>query len=241
MTTFVSAFLTNVNSFRSIDKYIEYGKKLINSNHFKIIFIEEYVYTNYIKNDIIQNTNTNTIFIFIKETDLYFYDYYSKLTDFSVNTDNPSKDTIEYMFVQCNKTEWIREAIHKNPFNSEQFIWLDFGIYHVINNDDDFYYGLYKLNTKVYGNIRIPLGSPDFDNKNIFKNVIWFFLGGIFGGHKDTLLQFADIMKNKCVTIMENNQTIIWEVNIWYLIHVEYPDLFVGYHADHNLSMLTNY
>jgi hypothetical protein len=239
MTTLVSAFLTNVNSFRSIDKYIEYGKKLINSTQPKIIFIEEYVYTNYIKNDIIQNTNT--IFIFIKETDLYFYDYYSKLTDFNVISDNPSKDTIEYMFVQCNKTEWIREAIHKNPFNTEQFIWLDFGIYHVINNDDEFYYCLDKLNTKVYGNIRIPLGSPNFANKNIFKNVIWFFLGGIFGGHKDTLLQFADIMKNKCVTIMENNQTIFWEVNIWYLIHTEYPDLFVGYHADHNLSMLNNY
>ena len=31
MTTLVSAFLTNINNYRSIDKYIEYGKKLINS------------------------------------------------------------------------------------------------------------------------------------------------------------------------------------------------------------------
>lgn len=239
MTTLVSAFLTNINNFRSIDKYIEYGKKLINSNQYKIIFIEESVYITYIKDNIIQNSNT--IFIFINEKELYFYEYYNQLTNFNIITDNEYKDTIEYMFVQCNKTEWVREAIHKNPFNSEQFVWVDFGIYHVVNNDDEFYKSLENLNTKIYGNIRIPLGYPNFTNKDISRNIIWFFLGGIFGGNKDTLLQFADIMKNKCVTIMKTNKTIFWEVNIWYLIHSEFPDLFFGYRADHNLSMLQNY
>jgi hypothetical protein len=239
MTTLVSAFLTNINNYRSIDKYIEYGKKLINSEQNKIIFIEESIYTNYIKDEIIDNSNT--IFIFINLKDLYLYEYYDKLINFDIITDNYNKDTIEYMFVQCNKTEWVKEAILKNPFNSEQFIWIDFGIYHVINNDDDFYRCLNNLNNNTYDNIRIPLGSPDFTNKDIFKNIIWFFLGGIFGGHKDPLLQFADIMKKKCVNIIENNQTIFWEVNIWYLIHTEFPDLFLGYNADHNLTMLQNY
>ena len=109
MTTIVSALLTNMNSFRSIDKYIEYGKKLINSEQNKIIFIEEHVYTTYIKNEFMNNSNT--VFIFINKLDLYFYEYYDKLNNFNIITDNPSKDTIEYMFVQCNKTEWIREAI----------------------------------------------------------------------------------------------------------------------------------
>ena len=48
-------------------------------------------------------------------------------------------------------------------------------------------------------------------------------------------------MKHKCIDIMENNQTIFWEVNIWYLIYKEFPDLFLGYNADHNLSILENY
>jgi len=239
MTTIVSAFLQNLNSFRSVDKYIEYGKKLINSEQNKIIFIEEDIYTSYIKNEI--TNNSNTVFIFINRIDLYFYEYYYKLDNFNVITDNPTKDTFEYMFVQCNKTEWIREAIIKNPFNSDQFIWIDFGIYHVINNDDEFYKGINNLNTKSYENVRISKGYVNLTDKDIFKNIIWFFLGGIFGGHKDALLQFADIMKNKCIDIMENNKTIFWEVNIWYLIHTEFPDLFLGYNADHNLSILTNY
>jgi len=239
MTTIVSAFLKNLNSFRSIDKYIEYGKKLINSEQNKIIFIEEDVYTSYIKNEI--TNNSNTVFIFINRLDLYFYEYYNKLDKFDVTTDNPTKDTLEYMFVQCNKTEWIRHAIIKNPFNSDQFIWVDFGIYHIVNNDDEFYKSINNLNTKSYENVRIARGHLNLTDKNIFKNIIWFFLGGIFGGHKDALLQFADIMKHKCIDIMENNKTIFWEVNIWYLIHNEFPDLFLGYNADHNLSILTNY
>jgi len=239
MTTIVSAFLTNLNSFRSVDKYIEYGKKLINSEQNKIIFIEEDAYTTYIKSEI--TNNSNTVFIFINKLDLYFYEYYNKLDNFDVITDNPTKDTLEYMFVQCNKTEWIREAIIKNPFNSDQFIWIDFGIYHIVNNDDEFYKGINNLNTKSYENVRIAKGYVNLTDKDIFKNIIWFFLGSIFGGHKDVLLQFADIMKNKCIDIMENYKTIFWEVNIWYLIHNEFPDLFLGYNADHNLSILTNY
>ena len=35
------------------------------------------------------------------------------------------------MFINCNKTEVIREAIELNYFNTEDFIWLDFGIRHV--------------------------------------------------------------------------------------------------------------
>ena len=239
MTTIVSALLTNMNSFRSIDKYIEYGKKLINSEQNKIIFIEEDVYTSYIKNEIMNNSNT--VFIFINKLDLYFYEYYDKLNNFNIITDNPSKDTIEYMFVQCNKTEWIREAIIKNPFNSDQFIWIDFGCYHFINNDEEFYKCLNNLNTKSYETVRIARGHLNLTDKDISKNIIWFFLGSIFGGHKDALLQFADIMKHKCIDIMENNKTIFWEVNIWYLIHNEFPDLFLGYNADNNLSILTNY
>jgi len=239
MTTIVSALLTNMNSFRSIDKYIEYGKKLINSEQNKIIFIEEDVYTSYIKNEIMNNSNT--VFIFINKLDLYFYEYYDKLNNFNIITDNPTKDTIEYMFVQCNKTEWIREAIIKNPFNSDQFIWIDFGCYHFINNDEEFYKCLNNLNNKSYETVRIARGHINLTDKDISKNIIWFFLGSIFGGHKDALLQFADIMKHKCIDIMENHKTIFWEVNIWYLIHNEFPDLFLGYNADHNLSILTNY
>ena len=52
-----------------------------------------------------------------------------------MTTDNPNKDNLQYLFVQCHKTEWIKHAIDVNYFNSDQFIWIDFGIYHIFNNN----------------------------------------------------------------------------------------------------------
>lgn len=239
MTTIVSAFISNVNSNRNIENYIEYGKKLCSININKVIFIEEHIYNTYFKNQ----TFLLTIFIFITKEQLYFYKYNTEdLKNFNkLQTDNPSKDTIEYMYVQCSKTEWVRLAIELNIFNTNQFIWVDFGIYHIMNNDEQLFIHLINnLNNKSYENIRIASGIC-YNLEKFFTKIQWFFLGGIFGGHKDKLIEFADLMKKKCIDIMTNKKTIIWEVNIWFLIFLENQELFDRYIANHNPSMLAFY
>jgi len=245
MTTIVTALLTNINNHRSIDKYIEYGIKLINIPKHKLIYIEKEIYDTYYK-DIYpcynnENIETNTSFRFIEKNDIYLYKYYDKITNFDIITDNPSKDNIDYMFVQCSKTEWIRHAIQENPYNSQQFIWIDYGIYHMINNDEEFEKCIYNISNKHYDNIRIASGFFNGNDAFIYKSIIWFFLGSIFGGDKDKLLIFADLMKEKCISIIENEKTICWEINIWYQIYKENPELFLRYLAGHNPSILMNY
>ena len=239
MTTIVSAFISNVNSNRNIENYIEYGKKLCSININKIIFIEEHIYNTYFKNEIFPLT----IFIFISKEQLYFYQYKKEdLTNFNkLQTDNPSKDTLEYMYVICSKTEWIRLAIELNIFNTEQFVWVDFGIYHIMNNDEKLFIHLItNLNNKSYENIRIASGTC-YNLEQFYTKIQWFFLGGILGGHKDKLIEFADLMKKKCIDIMTHEKTIIWEVNIWFLIFLENQELFDRYIANHNPSMLAFY
>ena len=48
-------------------------------------------------------------------------------------------------------------------------------------------------------------------------------------------------MKEKCITIMTTKNTIMWEVNIWYLIYIENKELFNIYKCDHNSSLVFNY
>jgi hypothetical protein len=239
MTTIVTAFLTNINKNinRTFEKYIEYGTKLINIPQQKIIYIEKEVYNKYYKdiNDI------NTTFRFIEKKDIYLYEYYDQITNFNLISNLHEKDSIEYIFVQCNKTEWIKNAINENPYNSEQFIWIDFGIYHVINNDELFIKYINHICKSKYDNIRIAHGYFNGNEDFIYRQIIWFFLGGIFGGHKDKLLLFADLMKDKCLSIIKNEKTICWEINIWYLIYKEHSELFSIYSANHNISILENY
>ena len=131
MYVIVSAFVTNINNRdddRDINKYIEYGKLLMktNINSCKIIFIERAILNKYFKivdtyytfkcedkvfDYIIEN---NTIFVMFEKTDNYLYNYINEITKFNVNTDNPGKDTLEYMFIMCIKTEIIRQAIEED-------------------------------------------------------------------------------------------------------------------------------
>ena len=46
-------------------------------------------------------------FVYFEKTDLFLWPYRELGHKFAVNTGNPHKDTLEYMFVQCQKSEWM--------------------------------------------------------------------------------------------------------------------------------------
>jgi len=249
-TTFVSALLTNINGYRSIEKYVEYGKKLIALPINKVIFIERAVHDDHFSE--FTGVNLHTTFVFIKKSDLYLYQYADQITNFSPNTDNPEKDTLEYMFVQCNKTEWLREAIELNPHKSNYFVWIDFGIWHVIRDDQVFADSC--MNIASFGpssskrpkdaplGIRFACGNPGYKHfDDLCKTISWFFLGGIFGGDRESLLKFADLVKNKCIRTIQEHGTLMWEINVWQMVHRDDPTLFLCYEANHDASILRNW
>ena len=238
MTTIVSAFISNINSYRELDKYVEYGKKLLTIDTPKVIFMEKEIYTEYFSNDIFPQT----IFVFVEKTDNYLYEQMEAITEFEVVSTNPGKDTIEYMFVQCNKTEWVKQAVETDPFNTEQFVWIDFGIYHMINTED-FADCIYKITQQKYDKIRIA-GCWDFNayyHKNYHSKVLWYFAGSVFGGDKASLCNFADLMTTCCLNFIDEHKKIIWEVNLWYFIYNEHKELFDVYNCGHDKRILDNY
>ena len=148
------------------------------------------------------------------------------------------------MFTICSKTEWITKAIELNFFNTSNFIWVDFGIKHVFNcPDNEFIKKIERLNNSLYKNIRIgSIWNPDIKySGDIYKDVMWYFAGGIFGGNKESLLLFSEKTKEMCIKIIIEKNTIMWEVNIWYLVYNELKELFNCYNCDHNSSIIDNY
>ena len=228
-TTFVSALLTNINGYRSIEKYVEYGKKLIALPINKVIFIERDVYNEHF------SSGENTTFVFIEKSDLYLHKYADQITNFCPNTGTPKKDTLEYMFVQCNKTEWMRSAIEMNPYELNNFVWIDFGIWHMIRDDQVFTDSCMNI-AKNQADPGIRIACDDCCN-----SISWFFLGSIFGGDRDSLFKFADLVKNKCIQTIQTHGTIMWEINVWLLVYKENPTLFKCYRANHDASILRNW
>jgi hypothetical protein len=248
--TIVSAFIANANQRqdRSSEDYIAYGKKLMAVPINKIIFFDEALI-----NDLPEEcfNDNKTIIIPVKKEDNYLYQHKEKITDFQLNTTCPEKDTMDYMITICNKTEHVRNAILLNTFQSTQFVWIDFGINHVFKGrtDEEFNNIICGLIEKPFENVRIAnIWNPSLYEtncknfrSNIYKEVLWFFAGGVFGGNSQALIKFADLMKNQCIKVIEENHTLMWEVNVWFQVYLENKELFSLYHCDHNPSILENY
>jgi len=242
--TIVSSFINNLHPERkdkSIEIYFQLGTLLMKSNVPKIIFVDE---TMYEKIKDYQNHNTKIILVDKKNYYLYSYLNTEHLQNFYLNSDNPIKDTVAYMITICLKTEWMREAVDINPFGSDHFVWVDFGIRHVFNCDDTaFINTLETLTHRPHDKIRIASiwNLQQNTNKNVYEEILWYFAGGVFGGSKEKILTFADLMREKCLQIIHEKQTLMWEVNIWYLIYLENKELFDCYYCDHNNTIITNY
>jgi len=244
MTTIVSAFISNINfrANRDLNKYSEFGKLIFKSTTPKVIFLDETMY-NLIKEEDYDASNTHII-KFEKE-DLFLNEYTDLITNFDIHTTSKEKDTVQYMFTQCNKTDWVKRAIELNPFNTDMFVWIDFGIKHMNPcSNEEFIQKLNNLNDKSYSKVRISsLWDLEIRYRHdIYRDVTWFFAGSMFGGHKDALLIFHEKTKEKCLQVIHEQKTIMWEVNIWYLIYLENKDLFDPYNSSgHDHSIIDNY
>jgi len=138
--TIVTAFMSQINARgdRPVQKYIDLGKALLSLHIRQIVFIERYIYETYLRNEYRGlGVGCSSIrffthgghayeyvvlghltFVFFERTDMYLEQYREMATEFSLNTPHPSKDTLDYMFVQCHKTEWVAMAISLDNNNN---------------------------------------------------------------------------------------------------------------------------
>lgn len=243
--TIVSAFMSNinVNVARSLDTYIEYGKKLLSIPNPKVIFMDSYSYNSYFKRADEEAIYPLTKFIIYEKEQIYLYNYKDQLTKFKINTGNPEKDTLDYIFVQCNKTEWVQRAIDLNLWKTNQYIWVDFGIYHMIRDDEKLAQGIHQMVNKSYDTLRIASCKwKDYSiSYNVYETITWTFAGSVFGGDVESLLKFAYLAKAEILRTIRERNHIMWEINMWYIVNKKTPELMDFYNCAHDIRILYNY
>ena len=251
-TTLVSAFFrANDRLDRNVDKYIELGRVFLQSNSPKIVFLQASLLPDF--TPYINQANTQVIPIDNFE-DLRWGSQFHRATKTYSITDNPLKDSQRFFAMICEKTEFVRRAIALNTFGTPNFAWVDFGIYHLFEpNLDMFMADLHGIATApVTKGLRIAhiWDCPDgelLDLYTLIRSVRWHFAGGVFGGHPDALIPFADRVAVQVEEILTIYSTFAWEVNVWYQVYCltakspDDPHPWIKYHCDHNPSILANY
>ena len=273
--TIVSAFMSQINarSDRPVQKYMDLGKSLLRVNVRQIVFLERAIYdAHFSSNDNIYYVydhfeyegasfsyvvDGHITFVLFERSDMYLPAYRDLATNFSVNTPHPKKDTLDYMFVQCTKTEWVAMAIAldktlKDGVCDGLYAWLDFGIRHMYPSDTAMETAIYQLRDRLlmsgcWDRSRIyapscwdPAHAKTY-SQDVFREVFWVFSGSAFGGGADALLEFARRTKQKCIFLLATRCSLMWEVNVWYLVYRDCPEFFSLFYGNHNAGILQNW
>jgi hypothetical protein len=244
--TIVSAFVSNANSHDSHKngEYLKNGKLLLKSTTPKIVFLDDAMFSQITKHD--YDPETTKIVLYGRDQ-MYFMKHVDNIQNIPA-TNNPAKDTKEFLMVMWSKTEYMREAVLLNPFNTGHFVWVDFGIRYVCKGSSDNEY-IDKLNrlqqpiTAPANKIRIGgIWNPIRNyNINVMAGVCWLFAGGVFGGSAGSLLMFSEEMRAACEELVTTHKCATWEVNVWYIIYIKHPELFDIYPASHDETLIDGY
>jgi len=227
----VTAFLYNKEHYQNIDFYKQYGVQLLEIKQNKVVFMDKSLIDIFLSYE-----NEYTKILPTTETDMYLYSYLNTL-EHKIEG-NINKDSNFFFSIMCNKTEWLRQAIKLQLYEGDQYIWIDFGIFKIFNQNIQ----LSNLQN-CYDKVRIGhIWDLNLTYSiDIKKTIAWYFAGGLFGGNKNKLIEFADIMKETTLSFIKENNYLVWEVNLWYMLYNEHKELFEPYPCDHNNSMVNNY
>lgn len=276
----VTGFVSGINQRgdRDLSKYIAFGLELMAVEIPITVFIEKSVFEEYVRQNLPVPIKCNEPitffykpkdeepqhysylvaghirFVFFEKSDLFLWKHKTLASEFSLNTGNPAKDTLEYMIVQCQKSEWLAISQQCAIDNSnKEYVWIDFGVFHMFNGKiDKFQIELYKMRNRVNrrvlqsGESKRVLFARCWDPNHsffgdIYKDVNWTFAGSVFGGGSAAILQFAKLMRDKCLQILNEKNTLMWEINVWIIIYRENPDLFDLYPSDHSEIIFLRY
>lgn len=157
---------------------------------------------------------------------------------------NQDKDVEGYMMLMHAKTEFLKDAIDRNIWNSTHFSWIDFNISHIFKyhfNDTLNYLKFLSSQHFVDNFFTIPGCTDKMDLNNMYiwlNNVQWRFCGGFIVGDKQSLIDFYQVCKDRMSEFIALHKKLVWEVNYWAWLESSGYISPRWYAADHNDSMI---
>jgi hypothetical protein len=226
---------------RPLEKYFVNAEKnvLSKSNPIFIFTTQEYVER---CKQIRKNIDKYLLFtkiIVIPFEDLQYYDKLETIREIQQNNlsnipmgdrDCPEFCIPEYIVVINNKTSFLNQTAEINPFNSQIFQWIDFGLHdNMFMNDSEFFSKKYFSNI-YYKKNKIRIVS--FHKPELILNKITYYnshtstvAATLIGGDKYAVNQLYRMCKQE-FNFLLSNRIMNQEQYIYFFLMCEYPELF---------------
>lgn len=216
MITYVTAFLHGKVAKRSIDDYKKHFDRLVETGIRIVLFLDH------------RSTWTFPGNVHVERVSLEETWAWKCIPQDADLPKNPNSDTLEYLQIQNTKSQWLVIAEHIDPFKTDWFAWIDFGIVHVFRDPDTTLARIRDLTPPEVPCIEIA-GIWGFLRRDL-DNVNWRFAGGFLLVHRSCVNEF---FANCCNTIRTHLPKVTWEVNIWAIMEAD-GFKFRWFPADHD-------
>ena len=234
---------------RSLEQYLQNGKRNMSLNESMVIFIEP-KFLDFVKESR-KKFAKKTLVIPIRLEDLPKYKLLPKIKQimdsrqFKQGIKDPTVPEMwnpSYVLVMWSKTDLLHKAIKMNPFGSTHFAWLDFGMpdFSQLNAFPT------KFSPKVKFLCRTEPQKEDLDRVKMCKSQTNRFAGGFFSGRYDYLLDLVkrfDHETNICLSlnVVDSDQTIFSNVylqakHIFELYTGDWGQIFTNYNQGKKVS-----
>jgi hypothetical protein len=239
----------NEGDGRRIDEYFEWLQKTLSLNTRFVIFIQDLLLPRL--ESILKCIKNEYVTVFAtKLEDIPYYKYKQSmdyiLSSESYKTKITAPTRIEcklslYNIIQYSKLEWLNQIIHKNPYNSEYFFWMDAGCSRFFENVDINI--SWPNEKKLLSNKIVIQGRNDLYSYNNWDNLhldaVNLLCGTCFGGHKDNITWLAskiqDIFEHLLSINIVNNEQIALAL-IWKK-HPEKFDVYINANQSTHLPL----
>jgi len=133
--TLVTAYLEIPHNAKkpNTNAYLNYFRFIATLDYPLVVFIQA-KYSIKVKEILNNSKRTQPFKVISKELNqLYLYKYYDQLKQSQCHSNPISSTTPEYAIITISKSFLMQEIAELNPFKTQNFAWIDFGIYHGLN------------------------------------------------------------------------------------------------------------
>lgn len=154
---------------------------------------------------------------------------------------NDGKDTVDYMVVQHQKSQWLYEALDATV--ADVAVWVDLGILHVPGVSERLILEFYqRLSGAWTGRIALPSIWPlTIDSLVDYTRPAWYFAGGVCVMPRPLALWFSDRVETYARRQIQRSGLTTWEVNTWAAVARDHLHRFAPYPANHDGSLFAGY